>query len=368
MKKKSISISVFLMLLFCVQVALGDTVKIGVVGPLTGPVAVGGLHTKYGLELALKKINDGGGIPGVGKIELIYEDDKCVPPESANAVNKLIYRDKVLAIIGSVCSSSTIAGMVVSQKAQTPQITAVSTSPEITNKGNKWIFRSSIADSMRASALAEFAVKELKKTKIGIIHDADDYGRDGAQAYIDKLEEFNIKPLVTESFNRKDKDFSGQLSKIAKVKAEILVVWGLPEETALIAKQARNMGLDVQLMGGDPMANVRFIELAGPASEGAMSAIGFVQTDPDPDVQAFIKQVRDTFDDVTTNVAAAAYDCLHFIAEAIEKSGMDKSKLRDALAQTNYKGLSGTTKFDKNGGSLNTPKVVLVKDGKIYKY
>ena len=94
-------------------IVFGETVKLGVVGPLTGPVAVGGIQTKYGLELAKDEINSNGGIPGVGEIEFIYEDDKCVPPESGNAVNKLVYRDKVLAVIGSVCSSSTMAGMIV---------------------------------------------------------------------------------------------------------------------------------------------------------------------------------------------------------------------------------------------------------------
>ena len=194
MKKVGMCLLIGGLFLLAAQMTFAGSVKLGVVGPLTGPVAVGGLQTKYGLELAKDEINSRGGIPGVGEIEFIYEDDKCVPPESGNAVNKLVYRNKVLAVIGSVCSSSTMAGMIVSQKAKTPQITAVSTSPAITQKGNKWIFRSSIADATRAGALAEFAVKKLNKKKVGIIHDADDYGRDGAYAFVDKLKEFNIEP------------------------------------------------------------------------------------------------------------------------------------------------------------------------------
>ncbi len=362
------SVFIVCMFILSVQVAFGETVKIGVVGPLTGPVASGGLDTKYGLEIAKDRINGKGGIPGVGTIELIYEDDKCIPPESANAINKLVYRDKVLVVIGSVCSAATMAGMVVSQKAKTPQVTAVSTSPEITRKGNKWIFRSSIADSMRASILAEFAVTQLKKTKIAIVHDADDYGIDGARAFADRLQELNVKPVVVESFNRKDKDFSGQLSKVAREKAEILVIWGLPGESALVAKQARAMNLDVQFMGGDPITNNAFVTLAGPAAEGAISAIGFIPTDPDPEAQAFVKEIQDRFNRVPTNVCASAYDALFFLAEAIEKSGPDRSKLRDAISQVNYTGLSGTTSFDENGGSLNKPKIVIIRNGQIHRY
>jgi branched-chain amino acid transport system substrate-binding protein len=368
MKKVGMCLLIGGLFIFAAQMTFAGSVKLGVVGPLTGPVAVGGIQTKYGLELAKDEINSRGGIPGVGEIEFIYEDDKCVPPESGNAVNKLVYRNKVLAVIGSVCSSSTMAGMIVSQKAKTPQITAVSTSPAITQKGNKWIFRSSIADVTRAGALAEFAVKKLKKTKVGIIHDADDYGRDGAYAFADKLKEFNIEPKVIESFNRKDKDFSGQLSKMAKQGVEVLVIWGLPEESALIAKQVKAMNLNVQIMGGDPVANSRFIELAGPAAEGAMTGIGFVPTNPDPKVQAFISEIQKRYKTSVTNVVANAYDCLYILAKAIEKSGADKAKLRDALAGIRYEGITGVTTFDENGGSLRKPIIVVVKNGKVYKY
>ena len=358
----------FFLFLFSAQAVRAESIKIGVVGPLTGPVAVGGIHTKNGLELAKDEIDGKGGIPGVGNFELVYEDDKCIPPDSVNAVTKLVYRDKVLAVMGSVCSSTTLAGMAVTEKAQTPQITTVSTSPSITQKGNPWIFRMALADSSRANVLAEFAVKVLKAKAIGILHDADDYGRDGAEAFITKFKEFNIEPKVKESFNRKDKDFSGQLMKVKNASVDVLVVWGLPEESSLILRQIKDLNLNVRVMGGDAMANQRTLDLAGPAIEGTFSAIDFVRTDKSPRIQDFVKRYEGRFNTPSDNVAAKGYEGLHLLVQAIAKSGPDKTKLRDTLLAIKYDGMTGLTFFDKNGGNLQKPNVVIIKGGMVYKY
>jgi branched-chain amino acid transport system substrate-binding protein len=351
-----------------VQLSYGATVKIGVVSALTGPVAAGGLHTKNGLEIALDEINAKGGIPGIGKIELIYEDDKCIPPETVNAVTKLVYRDKVLAVIGTNCSSATLAGMVVTQKAQTPHITTVSSSAAITQKGNPWIFRTAIVDSTRAQVLAEFAVKALKAKNIGVIHDSDDYGRDGADAFIGKLKNLNVEPKIRESFNRKDKDFSGQLVKAKGTGVDLLCIWGLPEESALLATQAKDMILNIRVMGGDPITNPAFIELAGPASEGVFSAVDFVKTDPSPKIQEFVKKYESRFNIPPSTVAAKGYECLYLLAQAIEKSGLDKDKLRDAISKIRFEGITGITAFDANGGNLQKPFPVIIKNRLVYKY
>jgi branched-chain amino acid transport system substrate-binding protein len=351
-----------------IQVSYAQSVKIGVVGPLTGPVAVGGIQTKNGLELAKDEINEKGGIPGVGKIELVYEDDKCVPTDSVNAVTKLVHRDKVLAVIGSVCSSATMASMVVTEKAETPQITTISSSPQITQQGNKWIFRTQISDSTRAAVLAEYAIKVLKKQNIGIVHDADDYGKDGADAFVAKLKDFNVSPKVRESFNRKDKDFSGQLSKMSRAGVDLLVVWGLPEESSLIARQVKDMNLNVQLMGGDPLSNPRFIELAGPAGEGAFSATSFVRTDKSPKAQEFVKKYEARFKIPANNICALGYECLYMLTQAIKDSGPNRSKLKDGIRKMRFESISGTpVTFDENGGSLQKPIVVTIRNGELYR-
>jgi branched-chain amino acid transport system substrate-binding protein len=348
--------------------ACAEPIKIGVVGPLTGPVAVGGLHTRNGLELAKEEVDKKGGVPGVGNFELIYEDDKCVPPESVNAVTKLVHRDKVLAVIGSVCSSATLASMAVTEKAKTPQITTVSSAPAITQKGNPWIFRTALADSLRAEALAEFAVKTLKAKVVGIIHDADDYGKDGADAFIAKFKTYNIQPKVNESFNRKDIDFSGQLMKVKNAGADLLIIWGLPEESSLILKQIKDMNLNVRIMGGDAMANPRTSALAGPAIDGVFSAIDFVRTDKSPTVQEFVKKYESKFNTPSDNVAANAYESVYMLKTAITKSGLDKNKLRQTLLDTKFDEMTGVITFDKNGENLRRPNIVVIKNGTVYKY
>jgi len=368
MKKSLLCLTLFSVVLLSFAFAQAETVKIGVVGPLTGPVAIGGIETRNGLELAKDEINKKGGVPGIGPFELIYEDDKCVPPESVNAVTKLVYRDKVLAVIGTVCSSATLAGMVVTEKAKTPQIVTVATSPAITEKGNPWIFRTCLVDSLRAEALAEFAAKTLKVKNVAIIHDADDYGKDGADAFVAKFKTLNIPVKVNESFNRKDIDFSGQLMKVKNSGADVVVVWGQPEESSLVLKQIKDMDLNVKVMGGDAMSNPRTLELAGPATEGAFSAIEFVRTDKSPAIQEFVKKYESRFHAQCDNLGSNAYEALYMLSHAIAKSGLDKEKLRNTLLNTKFEGVTGTIAFNKNGDNIKKPQIVIIKGGTVYKY
>ncbi len=368
MRKAIVSVLLVMVSMVWATAGFCASVKIGVVGPLTGPVAAAGLDIKNAIELAADEINAGGGIPGVGPIELFFEDDKCTPPDSVAAVNKLVHRDKVLCLIGSVCSSATLAGMVVSEKAQTPQLTTMSTSPAITQKGNKWIFRTAVADTVRAEALADFAIKELKSRNVAIIHDNDDYGRDGAVAFTDRLKTHGITPKVVEAFNRKDKDFTSQLAKAKEAEADLLVVWALLEESSLIVKQARAMNLKAHIGGGDPMAHPRFRELAEGAAEGVFSTVVFLRTDPSPKVQAFVKAYEEKFGKEVDAVPAANYDGLNLLAQAIEKSGADKAKLREALLSIQFSGVTGDLGFDETGECVANPFVVQIQDGKLVKY
>ena len=116
------------------------------------------------------------------------------------------------------------------------------------------------------------------------------------------------------------------------------------------------------------MASPRTLELAGPACEGVFSAIDFVRTDKSPQIQEFVKKYEARFNTPSDNVAAKAYECLYLLAQAIEKSGQDKTKLRDTVLNMKYDGMTGTTQFDKSGGNLQKPNVVVIKDGMPYKY
>ncbi len=367
MKKMSFLL-VMAILIGLSSTAFCETVKIGVVGPLTGPVAGPGLDIKNVIELAADEINQSGGIPGVGKIKLFFEDDKCSPPDSLSAMSKVIDRDKVLCVIGGVCSSATLAGMVKSEKTKTPQMTTMSTSPKITQMGNKWIFRTAVVDTLRSKRLADFSVKELHSKNVAIIYDNDDYGQDGSKAFTARLKTFGIEPKVIEAFNRKDKDFTSQLAKAKIAKVDLLVVWAQVEESSLIVKQARAMNLDVNIVGGDPMAHPRFRELAGNSSEGVFSTVSFIRTDTSPKVQEFNKAYETKFNKPTDSVVAANYDGLKLLAKAIEKSGLNKVKLREALLKIEFEGVTGKISFDENGECVTDPFVVVIRDGALVKY
>jgi branched-chain amino acid transport system substrate-binding protein len=352
--------------------------KVGVMGSLTGGSAAYGISQKQGIELAAEEVNGSGGIKGVGPIELLFEDDEGKPDLSATVTQKLINRDKVQAVIGAVHSSCTLADMPFTEKAKIPHVTVVPTSYAITSQGNEWIFRVAFPDSVQVPRLIDFASKQLGYKTFAVLHDADDYGRLGAELIEKAVKERGFTLTFRESFNRKDKDFVPQLLKIKNSGAQVLILYAMYEEGALIAKQAKEQGLKAQLMGGTGVAHERLIALAGPAIEGAIFTLPFLATDPDPRVQAFVKKFEAKFGVKPNNYAAQAYDGTYVLVRAVEKaagqwgqlkSDVDKrTAIRDALRVTAHEGVLGKIAFDKTGEVSMTLRLAIVKDGNYVPY
>ncbi len=343
-------------------------VKVGVFGPLTGPVADTGIACKFGVEMAAEEINAAGGIKGVGKVEALSVDSECAPAKAVDAINKLIFRDKVVATIGDVCSGATLAAMKVAAQAETPMLNNTSTSPVITAQGNKWIFRLQASDSKGAKNLTEFAVKKLGLKRIAIMHDNDAYGKDGADVIEKTLKDLGLSAVARLSFGRGDKDFSAQLLKVKEANADGVMFWSIFFDTALALKQARQLGLKFQGLGSDANGYPKFIELAGETSEGFIASAIFFNNDPSPKVQTFVKKFRDKYKKEADPTSSCAYDTMYVLAKAIEKAGsLDKAKIRDALKGTSYDGVTGQISFDETGDSIRKVFEVQVKNGKFVK-
>jgi branched-chain amino acid transport system substrate-binding protein len=258
--------------------------------------------------------------------------------------------------------------MKVAAQSQTPMLNNTSTSRTITAQGNQWIFRLQAADTKSAKSLVEFAVKKLNLKRIAIMHDNDAYGKDGAEEVEKSLKAIGFPVAGRFAFGRGDKDFSAQLLKVKEANADGVVFWAIYFDTALVMKQARQLGISFQGLGSDAMGYPKFIELAGPVSEGFVASAIFSNTDPDPKVQGFVRKFREKYKKESDPTSSCAYDTMHVMAKAIEKAGsLEKTKIRDALKGISYGGVTGKVSFDDTGDSIREVFHVTIKDGKFVK-
>jgi branched-chain amino acid transport system substrate-binding protein len=340
-------------------------IKIGVVGALTGDFSAVGNSQLTGAQMKAKEINDSGGNV---KVELIAEDDASNCDQSVNATTKLITRDNVAAILGAVNSPCALAMVPVTQRYETPQFTfGVGTA--ITQKGSKWIFRVAVGAPGQTRELANYAVKKLGLKKIAVLYSDDEYGASMATGFKEALAALGMQPAAYESYPRADKDFSGQLTKVKNAGATALFATGSYAASALIAKQAKQLGLQLQLLGDTGNATPKFIELGGEAVEGTVLVEPFTPADPDPRIQDFVQKYRKQFNRDPDGWVAEMYDAVGMIQTAVTKAGkVDRKAIRDHAVSlkpgAGYKGILGEWYFSSNGDATFPLYKVRIKDGK----
>jgi branched-chain amino acid transport system substrate-binding protein len=354
--------------IFFSPAAKSETV-IGIIGPMTGEGAQSGTNMRDAVALGIDEINAYGGIKGE-KLKLVVVDDEGNPTKSINGNNRLVYNEKAIVVIGSVQSTCTLANMAVTEKAGVPQITSISTSPAITQKGNKWIFRTAATDAIQAENIVRIAIDNLGKKRLAVINVSTDYGRDGTKVLLANCNKMGISPVAVESFNQGDKDFSSQLLKIKEQNPDTMIIWSMYEEAALIAKQVAQMGLKIQLMGGGGLTNSKYVELGGPATYGTIMCQTYHPGSKDPIIAGFTERFQKKFGRLPDPNAAQSYDAIEIVLAALEKAGVkDKSKIRDAVAATNnFKGVTGTITFDNTGDAPRNMMIIQIRDGKYELY
>jgi len=345
--------------------AASDTLLLGQVGSLTGAQATFGISTRNGIELALKEVNAAGGVKGK-KVAIRVYDNQSKPEEAAQAVTRLITQDKVVLILGDVASSNSLAMAEKAQAAGVPMITPSSTNPSVTEKGD-YIFRVCFIDPFQGFVMAKFASENLKAKKAAILQDNKSaYSIGLKDVFKAKFVEMGGTIVATESYSQGDTDFRAQLTSIKKTKPQVVYVPGYYNDVGLIARQAREMGLMMPLLGGDGWDSEKLFELGGEALEGNYFSNHYSPDNPDPKVQKFIADYTAAYGGVPDALAALGYDAAKVAVAALEKA-KDTSgpAVRDAIAQTkDFPGVAGNITLDEKRNPVKSAVVLKIEGGK----
>jgi len=343
-----------------------DTVKIGVYLPLTGQMAFGGQLELEGVQMAHKEM------PTVlgKKVELFVVDNKSDKVEAANAVKRLIEKEKVVAIIGTYGSSLAMAGGEVAEKAGVPMVGTSCTNPLVT-QGKKFSFRVCFIDPFQGAGAATYAYKDLKlKTAALLVDISNDYSVGLASFFTRSFTKLGGQIVANLKYQAGDQDFTAQLTEIASKKPDVLFIPSYFAEGAIIMKQVKELGAKFQVMGGDAMDNPQIVEIGGAAVEG------FVHTtfpyDPSmknmsPMAKKFTENWKKAFPSKEPNVnAALGYDTYLLVLDAIKRAGKaEPAAITKALAATKgFEGVTGSTTINATHDAEKPVGLVQIKDGK----
>src|SRR5215204_1314292 len=341
-----------------------STIKIGYFGDLTGPTFNFGQSAINGVLMAASEINQAGGING-RRIDVVIDDDKGSPEEAARLAAQLIDQDKVVAIIAGGTSGNSRAAAPKAQASHIPFISPSSTDPAVTQTGN-YIFRACFVDTFQGEVMADFAINTLKAKKAAILFDFNSAYSKGLTDYF-KLSFAKLGGSIAteQTYTQGDADFKGQLSTIRSAEPDVIYIPGYYGDVALIAKQARMIGLAQPLLGGDGWDAPELWQIGGDALNGAYISTHYSVDDPSPAIQQFVEQYKQRYSNLLPDAhAALAYDAARLLFDAIARTGStDGDKLRDALAQMkNFAGVTGVISMDPDRNAVKPAVVLKLQD------
>jgi branched-chain amino acid transport system substrate-binding protein len=343
-----------------------NEILIGEYGSLTGGTATFGQSTHKGIILALDEVNGSGGILGK-KIRIITEDDQSKPEEAKTAVLKLIKQNGVVAILGEVASSRSLAAAPECQKSKIPMLSPASTNPKVTEVGD-YIFRACFVDSFQGEAMAKFARDALRLTRVAILKDIkNDYSVGLADFFEKTFKSMGGEIVDIQSYSEGDIDFRAQLTTLKNQNPEGIFVPGYYTEVGLIARQARELGFRGPLLGGDGWDSPKTLEIGGDAVNGCYFSNHYAADDPDPRVQGFIEKYRKKHGTIPDAMAVLGYDSAHLLFDAIRRANSaEPAKIRDALASTkDFQAVSGRISMDQNRNAEKRLVILQIENGRI---
>ena len=347
------------------EVAKPETIKIGGMAPLTGALAIYGVTTTNGAELAVKEINENGGVLGK-KIEYVMLDTKGDSTEAVMAYNKLV-DEKVAGIIGEVTSKPTLAVAEVAVQDNMPLITPTGTQVDITEAGPN-IFRVCFTNPYQGKVLAITSKERLGADTVAVmLNNSSDYSDGIAKAFIEESEKLGRRVMGVEGYSDGDKDFRAQLTKILPTNPDVLVIPDYYEQVALITAQAREIGLKSTFIGPDGWDGVS--KTLDPSAYGVIENSYFTNhyslDDQSEKVQNFVKAYRETYKEDPSSFAALSYDAAYMMKAAIEKAGTtEKQAVVDALKGIEYDGVTGHLTFDEKNNPVKAVTVLKIVNGK----
>lgn len=346
-----------------------DTIKIGMLAPLTGFAAADGASVKNSVELAVESVNKSGGVLGK-QVELITYDDRADAKEAVALARKLIQQDGVVAVVGGSYSTPTRAVAPIFQDEEIPMVAAYAVHPDITKAGN-FCFRNGFLGTVEGKCAGYVSVEMLKAKKIALLTADNDFGRTLTEGFKEYIENYGkgAEIVISEIYPFKEKDFKPYLAKIKEANPDLIFASGYYFQTGPIVNQAREMGMNMHIVGEEGADSPKFLEIAGKAAEGFVIVTNLNRDDPRPEVQAFLKEYQERFGIQPDMVGASAYDAFMIIVDGIKRAGDTKGEaLRKAIAETkDYNGLTGVIKgFTPDGEVVKDVQVQIVKDGRFH--
>lgn len=344
-----------------------DEIVIGHYAAMSGAQATFGQSTDNGIRLAIEEINAAGGVNGK-KLRLITYDDKGDTKEAGAAVTRLITRDKVVAVLGEVASSLSLAGAPVCQEHGVPMITPSSTNPQVTQVGDK-IFRVCFIDPFQGYVTAKY-IRELPTpvSRVAILYDqANAYSVGLAEEFEKAFTRLGGMITTRQTYSEGDQDFSAQLTAIRGSNPEMVFIPGYYSDVGNIALQARKLGITVPLFGGDGWTSPRLTEIAGAALEGCFFSEHYSQEDPNPKIQNFVRKYDEKYGSKPDGLAALGYDAARLLADALERaSSLSGDDLAAAIAATrNFDGVTGTFSIDADRNAVKPAVILKIVNGQV---
>jgi branched-chain amino acid transport system substrate-binding protein len=367
---KSLFILLITVSLFSCKPKTDDTkIVIGQFTSLTGSEATFGISSDNGLKLAVEEINKTGGVIGK-QIELITYDNRGLPAETQTVVEKLINRDKVVALIGEVASARSKAAAPICQTNKIPMISPASTNPEVTLIGD-YIFRVCFIDPFQASVMSKFALNSMKVKKVALLIDQKNaYSTGLADNFKKVFKEMGGEIVGEQKYQAGDKDFKGQLTALKSTNPDAVFIPGYYTDVGLIAIQAREIGLTVPLFGGDGWESDKLTEgKAKDALEGCFFSTHVSAEDPNPKVQEFIKKYREKYKMEPDAMSFLSYDAGMLLFDAIKRANSTNGEaIKNQLAKTkDFPGVTGNITINEQRNAIKPAIVLEIKGGK-FKY
>lgn len=375
MKKVLACLLIFLLTLTmfsaCSNVPSSDEIRIGINYELSGTAATYGQGSVEGIEMAIDEINEAGGINGK-KIVPVKYDNKSDASEAATLGNKLVSRDKVLAILGPATTGCFTSEIPVANKNKIPIVTGSATGDGLTlapdGSVHEYVFRICFNDSFQGKVMANFAYENLSAKKAVIIMDSsNDYGKGLAANFRDQFTSLGGTIVTEEAYVKDDTDFNAILTKIKGMDFDVIYISGYYNEAGLIIKQARTLGIDEPILGADGFDSPTLLELAG---ADALNNVYFTNhysaIDEDPAVVKFISDFEARYGKKPSAFSALGYDLVKFVADAISRADeLTSESIKDALEKTeNFVGVTGTLSVDEKHNPVKSIFVIELKDGK----
>lgn len=376
MKSKVSALVMVMLLLTGIMAGCGNMgsndIKIGLLNEMTGSNATLGTSSANGAKLAIKEANAKGGVLGK-QIQAVIGDNKSEPSESANAMTKLISQDRVAAVTGVFASSNAIAAASVAEGSKVPFLAVGATNPKVTvdektGKVKEYTFRVCFIDPFQGTVGANFVLNTLNFKKAAILVDnSSDYSKGLLSFFKEAFSKGGGSIVIEEAYLQKDQDFKAILTKVKAANPEVLYVPGYYEEVGKIVKQARELGINAPIVGGDGWDSPKLAEVAGAeALNNTYFTNHYSVEDTSAASKAFVEAYKKEYGQMPDAMAVLGYDAANVLIDAIKRANSaEPGKIREALAQTkDYPAVTGATTLNATHDAVKSAVIIEMKNGK----